>query len=41
MYSITLLVNMFHLTSRIVHLMTHFADLPAQMYQLYSLKMTL
>jgi len=32
---------MFYLTSRILHLVTHFSDLSAGMYQLYSLRMTL
>jgi len=39
--STTLLVNMFYLTSRILLLVTHFIDLSARMYQLYSLRMAL
>lgn len=39
--STTLLVNMFYVTSRILHLVTRFIDLSAGMYQLYSLRIAL
>ena len=39
--AITLLADMFYLTSRILHLVTHYAVLAAGVHQLYSLRMAL
>ena len=35
------ITRQFYLTSRFLHLVTHFVDIAAGIYQLYSLKMTL
>jgi hypothetical protein len=40
-YYITFLVSIFYLTSRILQMVTHFVDLAAEAYQLYSMKMAI
>jgi len=40
-YYITFLVSIFYLTSRILQMVTHFVDLAAEAYQLYSVKMAI
>jgi len=37
----TLLLNMFYLTTRILHLVTHFREIAAEMFQPYSLRLAL